>query len=219
MKHKLLLSVASLLALVGFGVATRPSPALPVQVHSTASAAKLTCQPDTVALLSSINGERESLGVKPLVVDSSLVSSSQNKLNDEIAQKYYGHDSPNGDSWARFVRAQAVTSAASEDLNENALSASSDWISLKNSPAHYASLTDAQYTRVGLTSQCTNFFLVTGTGPDDNSNLVGRYIGELTVIHLAAPETSGVGGTLCNDGWASPSTGNGTCSSHMGESH
>lgn len=146
-----------------------------------------TCQPDASQLLTLVNQERSKLGAPMLTTDIALATSARNKLDGEISGQYYGHNLADGTNDVSILRAQGVNAASSEDLDSNAINPDSDWNSFKNSPAHYASLTNPQYVRVGIASQCTDFTLQKET--DTTGNLpIGTQIKELTVVYLAAPE-------------------------------
>lgn len=179
------------LLVIGAAMAGTPK-AAPIPPVAKPAIAKPTCTPDASQLLDLINQERIKLGAPMLVVDPALAESARAKLNDEVNSQYYGHNLLNGDAASTLIRAQGVNAAWGEDLDENALNPVQDWKAFKNSPAHYASLTNPAYTRVGIAEKCVNFVLKAGTGPDDNSNLVGSKIKELTVVHLAAPEPAAV---------------------------
>jgi uncharacterized protein YkwD len=185
--HKVLLGIAALLAISVIDAATA------TLTHTTQSkpapvASVESCNPDASQLLSLVNQERSKLGAPILTIDPALAASAKNKLNDEVTNQYYGHNKIDGSSTVSFIRAVGVNAAWGEDLDDNALNPTEDWTALKNSPAHYASLTNPTFTRIGIAEQCVDYVLRTGTGPDDNSNLVGQTIKELTVVHLAAPE-------------------------------
>jgi len=146
------------------------------------------CQTDVASLLALIINERARVGSPALTIDPALAASAHNKLADEVAGQYYGHNLLDGSSTGAFIRSQGVNAAWGEDLDVNALTPTIDWSSFKASAAHYASLTDPQYTRVGIAEQCVDLTIKASTGPDDNSNLIGVPVKELTVVHLAAPE-------------------------------
>jgi hypothetical protein len=182
------------------------------------SAVEPVCSVDPSELLGYINTERASLNAPVLIVDGQLTETANHKLNDMVAGKYYGHKYLDGsDSWP-YIRAMGIHAALAEDLDTNAVSSKDDWEGLKNSPEHYKSLIDPQYTRVGIDEQCTDFVAEHSTGPDDNTNLIGTKLTELTVIHLAGvePELESCSVTTCTDGSCSYSTGRGTCSWHGG---
>lgn len=158
-----------------------------ISKKSVPKAAAQSCQPDASQLLSLINQERTKLGSPTLSVDTALAKSAKNKLNDEITNQYYGHNLIDGSNDISLLRAQGVNAASSEDLDENALTPAQDWASFKASPAHYASLTDPQYLRVGIAAQCVGYKTVKQT--DSTGNIpVGTALTELTVIHLAGVE-------------------------------
>lgn len=177
-----------------------------------------TCQPDSGQLLGYINQERSNFGTPALIVDPALSRSAANKLADEVAGSYYGHNLLDGSNDVSFLRAQGVNAATSEDLNANQLTPLADWTTFKNSPSHYASLTNNQYIRVGIAESCTDYSIATETDPANNAP-VGTHIVELTVVQLAGPEPTPVArscASICNDGACSQSTGRGTCSYHGG---
>lgn len=182
------------------------------------------CSPDSEALLNLINQERVKVGVPALRVDNALMTAATEKLNDMVKGAYYGHKLLDGSEPWRFERSQGVTAALGEDIDINALTPQADWVAFKNSPPHYASLTNALYSRVGLEERCTSYPIEHSTGPDDNSGMIGTTAHELTVVELAAPEPvqntqASCPVTTCADGSCSGSTGSGTCSWHQGEAY
>lgn len=182
---KTVIACSLLVGLVVFAFATSPTP-----IHSAVSLSQSSapvCSPDASALLGLINQERAKLGAPQLVIDPALATSASNKLNDEITNEYYGHSLVDGSNDVSILRAQGINAASSEDLDANALNPAMDWKSFKNSPAHYSSLTNAQYTRVGIANQCVDFTLSKETDSVENVP-VGTRIKELTVVHLAGPE-------------------------------
>jgi len=146
------------------------------------------CTPNASELLGYINQERAKLGAPQLTIDTALAVSSQNKLQDMVNGHYYGHLLLDGSEPWVFIRNQGVKALVGEDIDINALSPALDWQAFKNSPAHYKSLTNARFTRVGISTECIAYPIEHSTGPDDNSKLVGTTSKELTVVHLAAPE-------------------------------
>lgn len=181
--HKVMLLIAGMLVLL-VSVAVSASPRPVVQPNTLSPP---TCSPDASQLLSLINQERAKIGSPALAVDAALATSAHNKLTDEITNRYYGHNLIDGSNDVSILRAQGINAMSSEDLDENALTPSEDWLAFKNSPAHYASLTDPRYTRVGLAEQCTNYSLAKETDAEGNVP-TGTLIRELTVVHLAADE-------------------------------
>lgn len=145
---------------------------------------KTQCVVNAKELLSLINNERERLGAPALTINSDLASIANNKLVDMRDNKYYGHLGLDGSKPDKYYRQFGVDSAFSEDLDVNAMSPAADWTALKGSPSHYKSLVNPQYTRIGIGSECEDYTITKTTGPDDNSNLVGKQAQELTVIEL-----------------------------------
>lgn len=188
---------------------------------------QVVCAPDSKTLLTTINTERKLKGAPELVVDEALTKSSQDKLQDMITNHYYGHDHVDGNSEFDIVRSNGVRAQASSDILINGMDAGRAWTTFKDSPAHYASLTNPTYTRVGITEKCVSVSIDKVTGPSDNSAVLHTTAQEFTVIYLAAPEPvvqapayqAPQGGAVCRDGSRSYSTGSGTCSWHGGVSY
>lgn len=157
----------------------------PEQVPNSAAT---TCSPDAGKLLSLINSERSKLGAPVLTVDTSLATAAGEKSRSLEDGLYYGHQIPDGTDIFKFLRNQGVKASASEELDVNALSPDEDWDAFRASSSHYSSLTNASYTRIGISERCVDYTIKTATGPDDNSRLVGQQAKELTVIYLASPE-------------------------------
>ena len=61
-----------------------------------ASSNTAACNISTEELLTDINKARAAMGIPKLVLDDSLQSVTEFKLNDMITQKYYGHNSLDG---------------------------------------------------------------------------------------------------------------------------
>lgn len=218
------LFIGALVTLVGlYGLAVAYSAMYPTPAATTHASASVpvTCSPNANTLVSEINTERTKLGENTLVQDETLVTAANMKVADMVNGQYYGHNFPDGDTDSfKFVSQAGVGGgvAVSEDLDFNALSPTIDWNSFKNSPAHYKSLTDAQYTRIGAVEKCVNYTVKHATGPDDNTNLLGTQAKELTVVYVADNEPPKCV-TVCADGSCSQSTGRGTCSWHSGEAY
>lgn len=173
--------IALILFLIAVGWSSAPKKT-PVAVTQPA------CNVDAGILLTEINAERSKLGVPQLSIDSTLATTSKQKLDDMVGKKYFGHDLPDGSNFSVFIRNAGIHAAASEDVAENTFNPENTWESYKASPSHYKSLTDPQFTRVGISTQCVTYVVQTSTGPDDNSSLVGKTVTDLTVVQLASPE-------------------------------
>jgi len=145
------------------------------------------CQVDAGKLLEYINTERTKLGAPALQIDSTLATASKYKLDNLIAEKYYSHAMANGDAWHKYVRSLGVNAAISEDLNYNDATPEQSWEEFKASPDHYASLTNAQFTRIGIAAQCTDYVIEKSIEAGDEK-IVGQRVMNLTSITLAAPE-------------------------------
>lgn len=170
----------------GFGYARNKQPVM--QPVANAVSTDQVCSSHADGLLALVNSERQALGSPVVTIDPTLATAASQKLDDMVANEYYGHNLPDGSSTFVFERNLGIHAALSEDLDVNAPTAEADWTTFKNSPVHYKSLTNPAYTRIGIATQCGLFAVRQGTGPDDNSRLNGKIVTEYTVVELAAPE-------------------------------
>lgn len=145
------------------------------------------CTVNANTLLEFINAERIKLGAPALVVNQGLAIAAKNRSDDMIARKYFSHEMPENADWATFVRDQGINAAIAENLGSNNINPEQSWTEFKNSSAHYQSLVDPKYTRVGLSTQCVDFTIETAVTEKDQE-YIGSDITDITVIFLASPE-------------------------------
>lgn len=184
MKRKLkILSIGvGILLVCGYGVAV----ALDPNNHTQTPVAPV-CQVDAGKLLEYVNAERSRLGAPQLQIDATLATAAKYKLDNMVAEKYFAHKMANGTDWFKYARDLGVHAAVSEDIGSNDNTPEQSWQEFKGSPAHYKSLTDPQYTRVGVSAQCTDFVREKAVEPGDEK-YVGAKITDLTVVTLAGVE-------------------------------
>jgi uncharacterized protein YkwD len=156
--------------------------------QAQAAAAPQVCAVDAGQLLTEINAERSRLGAPQLTIEPLLATSSRAKLDEMVASKYFGHNRLDGSSWSTLVDSKVRVVNTSEDIEYGNTTPADQWDHFKNSPAHYKSLTDPQYTRVGIASSCEDFNIEQVTGPSDNTKDLHNHVISLTVVHLADPE-------------------------------
>jgi uncharacterized protein YkwD len=150
------------------------------------SEAAVSCNMDADKLLGYINAERAKLGAPELHTDTTLAQASTLRSDDMISQGYFSHQTPNG-QWYDVVRSLGVKAKVSEDLGSNDDTPEEAWAEFKSSAAHYESLTNPQYTRVGISTKCTTYKLTKSIEPGDDQYL-GTTTTDLTVVTLAANE-------------------------------
>lgn len=95
-----------------------------------------------------VNKDRVANGLKPLVLDTSLVSAAQAKANDEATQGYFSHTSPQGVKGWDFIATSYVR--AGENLGLNFYNASDLETAWMNSPTHKANILDSSFTHTGI---------------------------------------------------------------------
>lgn len=160
-----------------------------------------------------VNKQREAAGVPDLQTSPELTKSATEKCQDMVANNYYEHANPTT-GYQGYQYAQKDLSdnyyiaenLAQLDINDSP-TAIQEWM---NSPEHKAALLDTKYSLTGVaicrTNDISAFY-----------DIVEHFAGSPVLPSpVAQPSPSG---TLCNDGWVSPSTGRGTCSWHHGEAH
>ena len=105
-----------------------------------------------------INQERESLGIAPLQMDENLALAAHVRAAEMYVCDYFAHERPNGEPWNTVLNNQVVVeySNAAENLawsNQpiDGTVEAQRWFDLwKNSPSHYAAMTDPIYSHFGV---------------------------------------------------------------------
>lgn len=134
------------------------------------------CYSDSITsseLLTLTNKERAGAGLRPLVINDLLNTSSTLKTNDMLAKHYWAHTSPDGIGPFHWLDEAGYSySYAGENLAEGFKSSEAVVTGWMGSPGHRANILKPEYTEVGFTISCglTNI----------NTTLV--------VAHYAAPK-------------------------------
>jgi len=108
-------------------------------------------------MLQNINDLRESLGLKALKIDSSLISIA-NIRSDEAAEEW-SHTRPNGEQGVEMIpadrwRGENLSNVTdTEDASE---AARVMFDSLVESPDHYDNMVFEEFTRIGISSHVEN---------------------------------------------------------------
>lgn len=133
--------------------APAPAPApVPAPQPSTSTDALLTA-PITAQeqqMVSLVNQERTSQGLKALAVDMRLVKAARMKSMDMIKNNYFGHQSPVYGSPFDLLKSQGITyRTAGENLAGNS-SVTNAHTGLMNSSGHRANILNANFTKIGI---------------------------------------------------------------------
>lgn len=126
-----------------------PTPApTPSSTNDAVLAAPLTAQESQ--LISLVNNERTSRGLKPLAADMRLVKAARMKSLDMIKNNYFGHQSPVYGSPFDLLKSQGITyNKAGENLAGTATVEHAHTI-LMNSTGHRANILNPAFTKIGV---------------------------------------------------------------------
>lgn len=102
-------------------------------------------------LLGGTNNERVAVGVSGLTLNSQLNTAAQNKANHMIANDYWAHVAPSGETPWDFIDATGyVYLKAGENLAYGFLTSSGTIDGWMGSPGHKANLLDSDFNEVGF---------------------------------------------------------------------
>ncbi|MBP9813378.1 CAP domain-containing protein [Candidatus Saccharibacteria bacterium] len=135
--EKIRLPIAILLvAFIFSGVSIHAvSPSINGQAYASPSR---IANPADIYYIDQINQLRASLSEKPLYYKAELETSASFKARDMLQDKYWGHYSPSGDSFADFIWQQTPTSQrVGENLARCFATRDSAYEALVKSPTHY----------------------------------------------------------------------------------
>jgi uncharacterized protein YkwD len=106
---------------------------------------------DKAVLLSETNAHRVANGLVPLILDTRLNQSAQDKCNDMVVRNYWSHNAPDGTEPWVFITADGIPyKRAAENLavgQEDAKAVVTGWT---KSPKHNTNLLDPLLTNVGF---------------------------------------------------------------------
>ena len=131
--------------------------AITVGLPAAAPVRAATSQDAEAAMVALLNGDRTDVGLAPVQVDTRLMTIARARSNDMATKHYFSHDPPAGSlSYIDQIRAAGITwYLAGEiiaynfdtDLGASATHGNTQWV---NSSGHYAIITNANYTHVGV---------------------------------------------------------------------
>lgn len=182
----------------------------PVATQTQAPLKDLPVEPTKVVITRddiylAINEQRRLHGVKDLEKSVPLNDSAQQKCDDMVAHKYYGHENPTTgkQGYSYIFDANSAINFGGENLNRGLFLKKTYLIdSWMNSADHRDAILDPTYTSTGV-AVC-------------EVNGQQTYVQHFGKIEQQEYVEEGCPVTTCYDGWCSGSTGRGTCSSHGG---
>jgi uncharacterized YkwD family protein len=125
---------------------SNPTPSTPAP--STPSTAGLTAEEQQMLTL--VNKERTSRGLKPLAIDMAVVKVARIKAQEMVSRNYFSHTSPTYGSPFDMLRQFGVSfTAAGENLAGNQTVTAAHQ-ALMNSTGHRANILNANYTHIGI---------------------------------------------------------------------
>ncbi len=131
--------------------------------------------PDTTALFTLVNEQREDNSIAPLLHSSKLDASAQDKCNDMVKRDYWSHEDPDGKMpWDLIVNRYGNYSAAGENLAYGFNTADYIVFGWMHSPGHRANILNASYKEVGYAT-C------------HSDNYIGQGEQYIVVQHFATP--------------------------------
>lgn len=101
-------------------------------------------------MLSSVNMEREKIGLKPLKEDILLRNIARSHSRDMLMRGYFSHDSPSGETLTdRLKNAQVIYLTAAENI-AIAPTVALAHVGFMNSPKHKVNILDPSFTCIGI---------------------------------------------------------------------
>ena len=127
----------------------------PGTVSVGSSARSVTLSPRAAALLQAMNARRSDHALPPLELSAAISVVALSRAQDMVANEYFAHISPSGDSWHTLIAAAGIRLGAG---GENLARVSGNLersvevtiTKLMESPTHRANILYARYSRVGV---------------------------------------------------------------------
>lgn len=134
--------------------AAAPPPA-PVATAAPAPAAAVALSAREQGLLEAMNARRASAGLSPLAVSAALTGVARTRSSDMLANGYFAHSSPSGQTWYSLLSSLGLSySAGGENLakvtGDAVTSVSTAIEALMASPTHRANILNPAYRVVGV---------------------------------------------------------------------
>lgn len=127
---------------------SQPSTPAPTTPSNPAPSSGLTA--DESKMVNLVNQARTEQGVKPLSVNSQLVTLARRKSQDMVDKNYFSHTSPTyGSPFDMMKNAGVKYSTAGENI-AGAATTESAHQNLMNSPGHRANILNSSFTQIGI---------------------------------------------------------------------
>jgi len=102
-------------------------------------------------ILQLMNAKRIEAGLKPLVLDNTLVQVARYKSNHMIQYNYFDHINPDGTKWTNWLQTIGYKyTTTGENIAYNTYDAVELFNQWWNSPGHRANMMNSSYTKVGI---------------------------------------------------------------------
>lgn len=105
---------------------------------------------DEAALLTYTNAERQKAGVKPLVIDPTIVEVARAHSEDMFRRKYFAHNTPDGLTPFDRMKSGGVKFLAAGENLAYAPTVELAQMGLMNSPEHRENILSPDYGRIGI---------------------------------------------------------------------
>lgn len=125
---------------------------IPLMVPGATLADTIPAEPITkTAIIERTNAARTTLGLPELVTDNRLALAAQKKADDMVANGYFSHTAPNGDTALDLIRnADYPIHYAAENLAVHFVKADDVQQGWMNSPTHRLNIIDPRYKDIGV---------------------------------------------------------------------
>ena len=102
-------------------------------------------------ILQLMNAKRTEAGLKPLILDNTLLQVARYKSNHMIQYNYFDHITPEGTKWTNWLQAIGYKyTTTGENIAYNTYDAVELFNQWWNSPGHKANMMNSSYTKVGI---------------------------------------------------------------------
>ncbi|EKQ51739.1 MULTISPECIES: CAP domain-containing protein [unclassified Clostridium] len=102
-------------------------------------------------ILDLMNQKRTEAGLKPLVLDNTLIKVARYKSDDMIQNNFFDHTNPDGTKWTNWLQDLGYSyTSAGENIAYNTYDAVELFTQWWNSPSHRANMMNSSYTKVGI---------------------------------------------------------------------
>jgi uncharacterized protein YkwD len=144
--------IVAILSIIGYGLLIT-STSRGVSVEPQVLAATTTSSNSVEnSIISQINSIRQDVGVEAVTYSDDLKQLTNQRVSDMTTNNYYSHKSPNGTTYASYIKVFVPKSTFSCEnlqlqMDADVNTAIEAWV---NSPAHYKCLIDARLVNIAI---------------------------------------------------------------------